>query len=198
MKKIIALVLFVFTAMISLAQTQPSAGSSAHLTFKGVPIDGTLREYILKMQSNGFTHVATENGIALMKGDFASYKNCMVGVSTLKQKDLVSNVTVIFPERDTWSSLLSNYTSLKELLTEKYGKATREVEKFDGMEPDDDNSRMHQVRFDRCKYFTTFETSKGSIELSIEHDDSKGCFVRLSYFDRINGDIVKAKAKDDL
>ena len=55
------------------------------------------------MKQNGFTHIGTEDGVAMLKGDFASYKNCIVGVATLKQKDLVSKITVIFPECDTWS-----------------------------------------------------------------------------------------------
>jgi phosphatidylserine synthase len=133
MKKIIISVVFVLTAVISFAQVQVNSESSAHLAFKGVPIDGTLHEYVLKMEKNGFTHLGTEEGIAMLKGDFASYKNCIVGVATLKQKDLVSSIKVIFPECDTWSYLSSNYFSLKEMLTEKYGEPSDCVEKFDGI-----------------------------------------------------------------
>ncbi len=82
------------------------------------------------MEENGFTHISTEDGIALLKGDFASYKNCTVGVARLKQKDLVSKITVMFPVSDTWSYLWSNYSSLKEMLTEKYGEPSKCVEKF--------------------------------------------------------------------
>ncbi len=92
MKKIITSVVFVLIAMISFAQNQVNTESSVHLAFKGVPIDGTLNEYILKMEKNGFTHIGTEDGIAILKGDFASYKNCIVVVATLKQKDLVSKI----------------------------------------------------------------------------------------------------------
>ncbi len=126
MKKIITSLIIAFIAMNSFAQIQ----SSAHLTFKGVPIDGTLNEYVSKMKQNGFTHTGTEDGVAMLTGDFAAYKNCIVGVATLKQKDLVSKITVIFPECDTWSFLSSNYFSLKEMLTEKYGKPSDCVEKF--------------------------------------------------------------------
>jgi len=199
MKKIIILVIVVLTTMISFAQNQVNADSSPHLAFKGVPIDGTLGEYIVKMKKNGFTLVGTENGTAMLSGDFAGYKNCIVGVATLKQKDLVSKITVIFPKCDTWSSLSSNYFSLKELLTEKYGDPSDSVEKFQSSsQTEDDNSKMYEVRFDRCKYYTTYETEKGSIELSIDHDGVISCFVRLSYYDKINSDIIKAKAMDDL
>jgi hypothetical protein len=72
-----------------------------HLAFKGVPIDGTLEEYVSKMKKSGFTHSGTKDGVAILEGDFASYKSCIVGVSTLKQKNLVSKIAVIFPGRDT-------------------------------------------------------------------------------------------------
>lgn len=198
MKKIIISVVFVLIAVISFAQVQVNSESSVHLTFKGVPIDGTLHEYILKMEKNGFTQLGTEDGIAMLKGDFASYKNCMVGVATLKQKDLVSTIKVMFPECDTWLYLSTNYFSLKEMLTEKYGEPSDCVEKFDGLEPRDDNSKMHAVKFDNCKYYTTFETEKGSIQLSIDHDGVLSCYVLLAYYDKINGDIIRAKAIDDL
>ncbi len=198
MKKTIISLAFVFITVISFTQVQNTSESSAHLAFKGVPIDGTLDEYVLKMKKNGFVHMGTEDGIAMLKGDFASYKNCIVGVVTLKQKDLVSTIKVIFPEWDTWSNLSSNYFSLKEMLTEKYGEPSDCVEKFVGYEPSDDNSKMYAVEFDKCKYYTTFETEKGSIQLSIDHDGVMSCYVMLAYYDKINGDIIKAKAIEDL
>lgn len=87
---------FVLTTMLIFAQT------SEHLTFKGVPIDGTLSEYVTKMKQSGFNLIKTEDGFAMLEGDFASYKDCKIGVGTLKQKDLVSQIVVFFPECDTW------------------------------------------------------------------------------------------------
>jgi len=182
-----------------LEKQQTNADSSPHLVFKGVPIDGKLNEYIAKMKQNGFSQIGTEDGVSILQGDFAGYKNCIVGVATLKQKDLVSKITVIFPEQNTWSSLSGNYFSLKEMLTQKYGNPSDVVEKFESYsQPRDDNDRMHQVGMDRCKYYTIYETEKGSIELSIEHESFLRSFVMLSYFDKINSDIIKAKAIDDL
>jgi hypothetical protein len=173
--------------------------STDHLTFKGVPINGTLNEYVSKMKKKGFVHIGTKDRIAMLKGDFAAYKNCIVGVATLKQMDLVSKITVIFPEQDTWSGLSSNYFSLKELLTEKYGEPYESVEEFQSdIQPRHDNDKMYEVGFDRCKYYTIYETDKGSIQLSIDHDGVSSSFVRLTYFDKVNGKIIRDKAIDDL
>lgn len=178
---------------------QNSTDSEKHLKFKGVPIDGTLNEYVSKMKNSGFTLIRTEDGVAMLKGDFAAYKGCIVVVATLKEKDLVSRITVIFPEQDTWLSLSSNYFNIKELLTEKYGEPSKIVEKFDTYsEPDDDNSKMHEVGMYRCKYYITYELANGTIQLSIENDGFSTSFVMLSYFDKTNSKIIRQKAIDDL
>lgn len=185
---------FSLTTTIVLAQTN----SSDHLSFKGVPIDGTLNEFVAKMTQSGFTSFATEKGVVMLKGDFASYKGCIIGVATTQGKDLVSKITVVFPEKDSWSLLASNYFNLKEMLTEKYGKPSESVEKFDTYsEPKDDGMKFLSVQTDKCKYYSIFATEKGNIELQIKGSYTSS-FVILSYFDKINGDIVKQKAIDDL
>lgn len=199
MNRIIFLLIIFVLSDFLVVRAQDNSSSSSHLTFKGVPIDGTLDEYVLKMKKAGFTHIGTKDGVAMLKGDFAGYKNCIVGVSTLKQKDLVSKVVVIFSESETWSSLSTNYFSLKEMLTEKYGKPSDCVEEFkSSIQPKEDNSKMHEVKFDNCNYVTTYKTNKGSIKLSIEHDGVIRCFVTLGYLDRVNGVEVKKEALKDL
>jgi hypothetical protein len=178
---------------------QDNSGPAEHMTFKGVPIDGTLDAFVLKMKQKGFTPFVSENGMTALTGDFAAYKGCTLVVATLENKDLVSRIMVLFPETDSWPFLASNYFNLKELLTEKYGKPSEIVEKFDSYsEPKDDNAKMNQVNMNRCKYYTTYETDNGSIELSIENTDYLGGLVSLKYSDNLNGEIIRAKALDDL
>lgn len=190
--------MIVLTSLVSLAHAQVSSSSSSHLTFKGVPIDGTLREYTLKMENIGFELLGTDNGVSLLQGDFASYKKCLIGVVSLKQKDVVSRITVVFPDQGTWSGLESNYFTLKEMLTEKYGEPSDVIERFDGIEPRDDGDKMHYVQFDRCKYYTIYETDKGTIQLQIHHNETTSCYIMLTYYDKVNGEIVKKSAMSDL
>lgn len=151
------------------------------------------------MKQKGFEYLGTEDGIAILSGDFAAYKGCTIGVATLKQKDLVSKITVVLPSCETWASLANNYYSLKEMLTEKYSEPDDVTEKFQGYsEPRDDNDRMYNVKMDRCKYLTTYRTPKGDIQLSIGHNSVMSCYVLLSYFDKINGDVIRTKAMEDL
>ncbi len=196
MKSLFSFLLFTIIALTSFDQVKSE--QSKHLSFKGVPIDGTLAEYVLKMKKSGLIHKSTNDGVAVLEGEFASYKQCLIGVSTLKQKDLVSKIVVLFPDRDKWSSLSSNYFNLKNMLTEKYGRPFESIEEFQSYTPDDDGSKFTQVQLGACKYFTTYETENGTIQLSIENDGSLSCFVKLAYFDRINNEIIKKQAIDDL
>lgn len=194
MNRIISLVALMFCCIASIAQT-----SNEHLTFKGVPIDGSLNKYVSKMKSAGFSYIADQDGTAILQGDFAGFKGCLIVVSTLKNSDVVNTIGVIFPENDDWSSLEENYQQLKKMLTEKYGKPSQCVEEFHGYGlPSDNNEKLHRLKMDRCTYVTVFETPKGDIQLSMEHQRIGSCFVRLQYWDKINTDAVKAKAMDDL
>lgn len=198
MKKTIILLSILLNIFNSFSQEKEE--TSKHLTFKGIPLDGPLDEYVLKMKQNGFRHLNTKDGVATLQGDFAGYKDCYIGVSTLNQKGLVYKIGVLFPDKDTWSTLSDNYFTLKALLNEKYGEPSDMVEKFDKAttESKDDGTKMFEVKFDRCKYYSIWETEKGKIQLSIGHDSVTSCFVKLGYFDKINSATVKKQALDDL
>ena len=91
-----------------------------HMTFKGVPIDGTLRQFTTKLTPKGFSQMGVENDYAVMNGDFAGYKNCDLLINTVERKDLVYMVSVKFPDLDQWGLLEGNYLKLKRMLTTKY------------------------------------------------------------------------------
>ncbi len=187
------LVLIILAALSVAAYAQ-----SEHLTFKGVPIDGTLAEYTEKMQEKGFHYLYSENGLTILQGDFAGYKNCQIAVSTLDNMDLVSTIAVIFTTHDTWGNLYGNYANLKEMLSEKYGRPSMVVEKFQSSYVDDDSRKMYEVGMDRCKYYSIFKTKLGTIELSINKADFRVGMVVLRYQDKINSTETRAAAMDDL
>ena len=127
MKKFFFVLSLLLSSVSLIAQTV-----SEHLTFKGVPIDGTLNEYVKKMENAGFSYLGQEDGTAMLQGDFAGYKNCIIGVSTLKAVNVVSTIGVIFPFCEDWSSLERNYEGLKSMLTKKYGEPAEVKEEFQG------------------------------------------------------------------
>ncbi len=176
--------------------------NSPHLKFKNVPIDGPLSKFIERMlKEGGFYLDEKVNRQAVLIGDFADFKACEVYVETLNGKDLVYKILVHFPEQNRWENLYGDYSHLKELLTTKYGKPASCEEKFidpHGLTPKSDTERMHYVVFDKSKYETHFVTDKGEMILSIDHKDLLHAFVKLTYKDKINGDIIESHAIDDL
>ena len=189
MKRIIITLLATIIAITSFAQ-------DAHLKFKGVPIDGTLSEFMGKMKAAGFTHIGTEDGMAMLEGDFAGYKNCKVIVYTVKPLNIVSMIGVAFNERENWSDLESDYDFFKEMLTEKYGEPALVVEEFKNS-PKDNNSKLHELKMDRCTWASAFQTESGDIELSIQQNNFR-TWVMLRYRDKVNTEKVRKQALEDL
>ena len=176
-----------------------STFAQQHLSFKGVPINGTLKAYTEAMVKAGFHYEGTQDGISLLTGDFAGYKNCVVGVSTLKNLDVVSHIAVLFPNKDTWTAVLGDYEHLKAMLTEKYGTPSDSQEKFTDNNGNDNGLIMYALKDGEYVWYTTFSTELGDIELSIIAGTKylTGC-VRLSYYDKVNHEKVRSAAMDDL
>ncbi len=174
---------------------------STHLKFKGVPIDGSLAQFLSRMQSKGFEVTSErQDEIHRLEGDFAGFKQCEVYVSTLDNQDLVSRITVCFPIQDQWKNLYGDYKTLKEMLVEKYGRPVSCVERFTDYlgNTGEETYLMHSVSNGGCKYVTRFSTDEGDITLSIEQREGLYCFAQLVYQDKENGQAVRKSAIDDL
>lgn len=183
--------------MLLLAAITANA-QTAHLSFKGVPIDGPLSTFVGKLKQKGLKLIETDNGTSILNGNFASFKDCTIAASSYDNGD-VNKVVVIFPSKETWSDLYHNYASLKSMLTEKYGNPESVEETFQGYsQPNDDDDRMYKVKFDNCRYISDFVTDGGIIELRIEHNSVLECFVILIYEDATNSEKIRASAIEDL
>lgn len=184
-----------FTAAFAQAESE-------HLTFKGIPIDGSLDSFVQKMKQKGFTYLTSFDNDVVMKGTFSGYNDCKIHVVSTKQKESVYCVVVIFPETDSWGILSSNYFKLKELLTTKYGEPSACTETFDSYsQPRDDQMKMLYTQADKCKYETVFILSNGEIKLIISHvraDYQDSCYVSLIYTDYVNYMNNQSEAIDDL
>lgn len=159
-----------------------------------VPLN--LRGY---MKKAGFKYEGSQDGVSILSGDFAGFKQCLIGVSTLSNCDVVSRIAVIFPSRNTWSSLVGDYEQLKAMLSKKYGNPEESSEKFTAYVGNDNGLKMHALRDDECEWYTIYSTELGDIELSLVEGTSylTGA-VRLVYYDKINSDKVQNAAIDDL
>ncbi|MCI2124938.1 MAG: hypothetical protein LKK21_04720 [Prevotella sp.] len=191
MKKYLVILICILTTAFCYAQDAP------HLKFKGIPLTGTVTSFVEKLKSKGMTYLGESKGIVLLKGDFAGFKDCTIGVSTLEDSDQVCNVVAIFPQRETWGTITDDYNSLKSLLADKYG-APEVSETFSGIAPYDDFTKFSALLNDECNFMSTFHVEGGNIQLTMKKMDNKTASVILNYLDKVNGEIVKKKAIDDL
>lgn len=183
-----------------------SEEESEHLFFKGVPIDGSLEEYVARMKYVGFEYQGKQDdSTVVLQGDFAGFKNCKVGVAAIQPLGIVNQITVSFPEREDWPSLERDYNALKALLTEKYGKPSECVEEFLGLYSRElgnntEGDKLMALSMDACTWRAVYRVPKGRIELSVEnHGGMIGeSRVVLRYYDKINSEAVKQQALDDL
>ncbi len=196
MKKVA--LLLILSTIISLGYAQATKDTVKHILFKGIPVNGPINDFVSKLKTSGFTVFSSDNNSVSLRGEFAGFQDCSIGVTSLKDKDLVSSVVVFLPKQDTWNLLSSSYFKLKSLLTEKYGTPFISKEEFEGFSPNTDNEKMMYTRLGECKYKTFFRVEGGSISLGITTGKNRECFVTLVYQDTANGLLEKKKAIDDL
>ena len=186
------LVALIFGSIISFAQSE-------HLKFKGVPIDGTLSSFTSQLIKKGFSVLQKGDDMTLMNGPFAGHNDCTAYIFRDEKKDIVNGVVLYFPTLDSWSALEGQYNSIKDLLIEKYGNPVDITEEFQSrVQPRDDNSKLHELKFDRCTYKTIFEIEEGRIILSLAKLSYNECCVQLVYADAINGSVSRQSMLEDL
>ena len=118
MKKLIVSFAFVLIALTSYAQ-----GGSEHLTFKGIPIEGSMTEFCQKLKAKGFTSIGSENNLALFMGDFTG-RNATIGVTATDDGKSVFAVAVLFDPSGEWNTLVNTYNYYKREIIPEYFHGT--------------------------------------------------------------------------
>lgn len=167
-----------------------------HLKFKGIPIEGTQNSFVQKLKAKGFTYIGMNEGIAILEGEFAGMKNCSVLVSRFSDKDAVEIVAVFLPERDNWTSIMTDYYNYKELLTTKYGNP-ESIEQID-KNITSDYLKFHKIIDNECQFISEFKTEGGKIQLSMAKVKYNTAGVYLKYIDESNANIIRKQIMDDL
>lgn len=165
-----------------------------HLSFKGIPIEGSMTAFCQKLKAKRFTSIGSENNLTLFTGDFTG-RNATVGVTATDDGKDVFAVVVLFDPSGEWNALVNTYDYYKDLYTRKYGKPSISKEKNPALS-DSNTALMAEVHQGTVVYGSAWEVTGGDIQLSIEKSSGvyKG-MVMIRYRDSQN---VEAKIQNDL
>ena len=179
------LFLLVFSSSVCFAQD--------HLTFKGIPIDGKLTEFVSKLQEHGLvlTYTNDEGYASILKGTFAGFEDCLIYVLSSKKSHIVWKVSVKFPEQTSWYALKSRYNDYKTSLTQKYGAPNDDFHFFTKPYYEGDGYEFQALRNDKCSYTAFFDVTGGLIVIEIESKEYNSGRVAISYEDEINTQLKK-------
>lgn len=83
-----------------------------HLSFKGIPIEGSMTAFCQKLKAKGFTQMGRDNNVTMFTGDFTG-RQATVGVGATDDGKSVHSVVVIFDESSEWNTLVNTYDYYK-------------------------------------------------------------------------------------
>lgn len=174
--------------------TSYTQSCSEHLSFKGIPIDGSIIDFCEKLKAKGFTPIEIENDIALFTGDFTG-RSATIGVTATDYGKSVFAVSVLFDPSDEWNTLANIYDYCKDLYLKKYGRPVNSEENNPATSYSN-TDLMKEVQQGTVVWFSRWRVRGGEIMLSIENF-SEACLgmVIIRYRDAQN---VEIKTQNDL
>ena len=183
-----------FLITLTMLSAVISIMAQEHLSFKGIPIEGSMTAFCQKLKAKGFTSIGRDNNLTLFTGDFTG-RNATVGVTATDDGKDVFAVVVLFDPSGEWNTLVNTYDYYKDLYTRKYGKPTISKEK-NPAHSDSNTALMAEVHQGTVVYGSAWDVTGGDIQLSIEK--SSGVYegmVMIRYRDSQN---VETKIQNDL
>lgn len=187
MKKILFLLISFIIVLPSFAQ------DSLHLEFKGIPLDGKLSDFVLQLSKEGFTFKEyARDYIAVMEGFFAGDYATIYIFATPKSKT-VWKATVNYNEKESWSSLKSDYFNMKDIFTKKYGEP-KHFEFFSEPYYEGDGYELQALRKEKCHYISFYQLPLGMAVVEI----SQFCHLQIGYEDNINCELKKKEEESEI
>lgn len=186
MRKLLVTLTMLFAVINIMAQE--------HLSFMGIPIEGSMTTFCQKLKAKGFNSVGSVDNIQSFTGNFTG-RTATVFVKATDDGTDVCAVGVIFEPSGEWNTLVSTYDYYKNLYIRKYGQPTISEEK-NPARSESNIALMHEVYQGTVKYDSTWQVASGTIQLSI--NKSSGIYegvVMIIYLDLQN---YETKIQNDL
>lgn len=159
-----------------------------HLSFKGIPIEGSMTDFCQKLEAEGFTIFDRDNNTTIFTGDFTDSKATVVVTATDDGKN-VFEVLVLFDRSRVWNTLVITYDYYKNLYTRKYGEPVFSRES-NPAQSDSNIALMAELYRGTVLYCSKWEVTGGDIILAITRNGFYEGVVGVRY-----QDPQKAEAK---
>ena len=176
--------------------------SAQHIKFMGIPLGQQLHMFVFHLKQKGFKDdkflnslwAETGDNIYSMNGLFMGVKNQSIALFYTSSNKIVNTVSVDY-DYNSWNSAHNQYSKIKSMLSQKYGKPNKSVEMFSYPTPKDDRGKIKAIQTNKGKYVSTFNVNSGNIEISIHVRDDNKPSVSLMYKDT---SVKERKPIDDL
>ena len=190
-----------FIAIILMFTLAVHAQNGYHIQFMGIPLGQELRLFVFKLEQKGFKPdkflnslwAETGDNIYCMNGLFMGVKNQSIGIHYTDNN--IVNIVAVSYNYKSWHSAYIQYSKIKSMLTQKYGKPNKCVETFPNPIPKDDRGKIKAIQTKKGKYVSTFNVNSGNIEISILCIEDNEPYVDLRYKD---SSVKERKPIDDL
>lgn len=167
-----------------------------HLTFKNIPIEGNMSNFITKMKAAGFKLNEMKDVGAIMTGPFVGY-DCTLAILCSRSSKTVWKVVAHLPSQVSWTSTRSQYDDFKERYTKKYGAPTQSFEFFLDPYERGDGYELQAIKLEKGHYVSYWDTPGGMIAVEIAASSNTDGWIKIVYEDAIGAD-VQSKEKDQM
>lgn len=182
MKKILLLITLLICSVFSFSQNK--------VNFMGIPVEGTLKSVVNKVESKGFNKASKEG--RFLTGKFGG-RPATVYIASPNDMDMVYAIMVTFDPYNNWKGLYSEYLLFVKLFTQKYGKCSSASAEFQP-EYEYEGREIQLVENDKSLFISMWDLDNGFMSVSI----TKKCEVELVYYNNIQYDNIKNKIQQDI
>lgn len=164
------------------AQTTPVR----HLTYKGIPITGSVGHFHNELERKGFTAVKDDkDAVAYHKGVFASYRVKVTTLFTPLSNTIYGTYTYL-DEHGLWKEIQTDFDTFKYHLTEVYGEPSSLKEEFQGPYIKGDGYSIKALSEGKVNFKGEWNLDNGTIRITvIQTSQGLGCLL-IEYMDKEN------------
>lgn len=170
---------------------------NAHLSFKGIPIDGNYKAFVQKLVQKGLKVEATTPEFVGLSGNFMHRPDAMVIVYPNSTSKFVSTVVALIDAGKNWASIEDQYKMVVATYQSKYGQPTEHAEEFTEDVYDSDTWRLMRLRENRCNYYAKWVLDEGTILIQLAYSEP-AYYVSCFYYDKQNHEDKLKEILEDI